>query len=203
MCWLGLGWRRRGPIRFWLIRLARPSWLHGRLIRCWLVRLARSRWLHGRLVRCWLIRLAWPRRLHGRLIRFWLIRLARPGRLHRRLVRFRLIRLAWRRWLYWRPWGISSGTMVSRGIVRSVRRATVTRSISRSIIRRTVVRWTVVPIPAVAGPVHVHHRTRPIPDTRWAIRISPSYPTAVIVVDAARSPVPSPTTPSPGLVVDQ
>lgn len=63
---------------------------------------------------------------------------------------------------------------------------------------------TIAPIAAVARPVSPQNRPPTVIVARRTIRIrSPTAPIAVIVIGAARSPVPSPSTPSPRLVVYQ
>ena len=60
-----------------------------------------------------------------------------------------------------------------------------------------------MPVAAIAGATGIQNRTRSVPDVRRAIRISPTNPDRVIVIASARSPVPSPSTPSPRPIVDQ
>jgi hypothetical protein len=57
-----------------------------------------------------------------------------------------------------------------------------------------------VPIAAVSGTVVVVNGAGTIPGARRTIRIAPSHPVGMIVIGAVRSPIPSPTAPTPGLV---
>ena len=70
-------------------------------------------------------------------------------------------------------------------------------------IRRAVVGRAIAPISAVSRTVVVIHRTRSIPRVRRTIGISPSAPDGVIVISAARAPIPSPPAPSPWAVINE
>jgi hypothetical protein len=84
-----------------------------------------------------------------------------------------------------------------RGIRRTASRPAVTRAVDRS--RRTVVRRPVAPVAAEARAVGIHHWPGPIPGPAGAIATIPSAPRAMVVINAACSPIPSPATPTPGL----
>jgi hypothetical protein len=68
-------------------------------------------------------------------------------------------------------------------------------------IRCPVVRWMVVPVPAISWVARIIHRSRVVPDDGWAIASDPTpSPRAVVVVDTAAAPTPTPATPTPGLI---
>lgn len=75
------------------------------------------------------------------------------------------------------------------------------RTVSRT--RRSVTIRTITPVTAISRTIRPDDRTRTIPGLRRTIRIRPPSPITVIVVGAACAPVPSPTAPTPGLIVDQ
>ncbi len=68
---------------------------------------------------------------------------------------------------------------------------------------RAVVRWPVAPVAAISRSVVIRHRARPIPRMWRTVAASPTTPWATVVINPARSPIPSPTTPSPGLAHQQ
>jgi hypothetical protein len=70
-------------------------------------------------------------------------------------------------------------------------------------MRRTIILRTIPPIAAIARTIGPYDRSRAIPDAWRPIRITPTTPYDVVVVHATRSPVPSPTSPSPGAIVNQ
>jgi hypothetical protein len=84
-------------------------------------------------------------------------------------------------------------------VSRIVRGRAVDRSLRR--VGWTVVWWVIVPVAAVSGITGVVGWARVIPDGRWTIAADPdSAPWAAVVVDAV-TPSPTPSAPSPGLVV--
>jgi hypothetical protein len=121
-----------------------------------------------------------------RPIMAWTIRHSEPGRWR------------WRRTASW-P---SSGSIVSRRINWSVWRPTRARAMSGTSGWPIAAR-TIVPVATVAGPVGPYYGSGTVPWMRWTITIRPTSPISVVVVSASRSPVPSPSALSPGLVIDQ
>jgi hypothetical protein len=189
-CWFGFA-RRRGfgsarPCRFGFARRRRfgPT----RPCRFRLPRLRRF----GSARPC-RFRFSWLRwsRLAG-FCRFESSRSRRFGLLGFRRVRpywsVRRTRLCWRRFWALASWPISR-TAVPGPVLRT--------------IRRPIVGWTIAPIAAVAWPVGPHNRSRTVRAVRRTIRIRPTAPITVIVIGAARSPVPPPSTPSPRLVINE
>src|SRR4029077_12189863 len=59
------------------------------------------------------------------------------------------------------------------------------------------------PVAAIARSLGPHNRPRTMPWARRPIRIMPSTPNDRVVEDTPRSPIPSPSAPSPGPVVHQ
>ena len=90
--------------------------------------------------------------------------------------------------------------LIDRPIV--ARRPVVARPVIRRITNRRgrpVVRWPVAPVAPISRPGVIRHGARPIPRIWRTIAASPTAPWTTVVIDPARSPIPSPTTPSPGL----
>ena len=101
----------------------------------------------------------------------------------------------------------------------SIRRRTIPRLIDRPVIpgpcpwmrinrpanrcRRPVIRWPVAPVAPISRAVVIQHRARPIPGIGRTISAMPTAPRTTVVIDPARSPIPSPATPSPGLADQQ
>jgi hypothetical protein len=65
------------------------------------------------------------------------------------------------------------------------------------------VRRAISPIAAIAWSVRVDYGTRAVIIARRTIRIRPAAPVDVIVISAARAPIPSPSAPAPRLVNHQ
>jgi hypothetical protein len=82
-------------------------------------------------------------------------------------------------------------------------RLTISRAVHWIVSWRTIIRRTIAPIATVSRTACPPDGSRTIPVIRGTIRISPSAPDGPIVIDAMRSPIPTPSAPSPRAVVDQ
>jgi hypothetical protein len=226
--WLRLRFHRlRGrSIRSWTPRVGSPG---AGLVRIWRARLRlrfhglRRRSICSRTARAGLAR-TWTTcarrarlrlRFHGLRRRSICSRTARAGLARTWPPRGRLTGLARIRTTWIWPIRIAASgprarIAIPRSRLRSVSRGTVVRSpgpmagrTCSGITRRTIIRRTIMPIATIARAAGPVNGPRTIPVIRRTIRISPSAPGAAVVICAMRSPIPTPTAPSPRAVINQ
>ena len=66
-----------------------------------------------------------------------------------------------------------------------------------------VIRRPIAPVAPVSRAIAINHRARAVIRPGWPIAAIPAAPGAAVVIDPPAAPVPSPTTPSPGLADKQ